>query len=967
MNKQNISFPSQQGGLGWVFADVIVPLPLANSYTYRLPADMEGEIQVGSRVIVPFGQKKFYTAIVIRLHNTPPEGNYQVKPVTEVLDPHPIVTPAQLAFWQWVAEYYLCTLGDVYKAALPSGMKLESETRIELNLDFSPTEEKFLPNEEKIFSLLTDEKERTVAQIEKETGIKNALPAINALLHKEAIFVKEEVKRTYKPKTEIRIRLNAEALRFRSSEVQKFRSSDNTHANMQAELSSELLSEASLLNSCTPEETLKDRSTDNTHANMQAELSSELLSEASLLHSCTPEETLKLRSTDNTHANMQAELSSELLSEASLLHSCTPEEALKLRSSDNTHANMQAELSSELLNSCTPALLNSLKRAPKQQQLLTTFLKMGVESVSKKELLATSGASSTILNQLIEKGIFESYTHEIGRLGKTDALSAPLPLNPLNPYQTEAFNRINDSFATKHVCLLHGVTSSGKTEIYIHLIQQALTEGKQVLYLLPEIALTTQITERLQRVFGSRLGVYHSKFPDEERVEIWQKQLSAEPYDIILGVRSSVFLPFQRLGLVIVDEEHENTYKQQDPAPRYHARNGAIVLASMQGAKVLLGTATPSIESYYNALTGKYALVTLTHRHQSIQLPEIQVVDIAELRHKRRMNGPFSPELLSHMRHALEQGEQIILFQNRRGFAPMVECKTCGWVPRCKNCDVSLTFHRGLNQLTCHYCGYTYQIPATCPACESEDIRHRGFGTERIEESIQQIFPDARVARMDLDTTRTRQAYERIIRDFQAHQTDILIGTQMVSKGLDFEHVSVVGILDADTMMNFPDFRSHERAFQLMAQVAGRAGRKHRQGLVILQTRSKDAPVIHQVVANDYASLYDDQLAERLLFRYPPYYRLIYIYLKHRHDDLVNTLANEMAMHLRTVFGDRILGPDAPPVARVQTFYIRKIMLKMETSASLPKVRQQLRLIRQQILADPRFRSCIIHFDVDPC
>ncbi|MBQ4621705.1 MAG: primosomal protein N' [Bacteroidaceae bacterium] len=825
MNKQNISSPSQQGGLGWVFADVIVPLPLANSYTYRLPADMEGEIQVGSRVIVPFGQKKFYTAIVIRLHNTPPEGDYQVKPITEVLDPHPIVTPAQLAFWQWVAEYYLCTLGDVYKAALPSGMKLESETRIELNLDFSPTEEKFLPNEEKIFSLLTDEKERTVAQIEKETGIKNALPAINALLRKEAIFVKEEVKRTYKPKTEIRIRLRAEALKLRSS----------------------------------------------------------------------------------------------------------------------------------------------LKRAPKQQQLLTTFLKMGVESVSKKELLATSGASSTILNQLIEKGIFESYTHEIGRLEKTDALSAPLPLNPLNPYQTEAFNRINDSFATKHVCLLHGVTSSGKTEIYIHLIQQALTEGKQVLYLLPEIALTTQITERLRRVFGSRLGVYHSKFPDEERVEIWQKQLSAEPYDIILGVRSSVFLPFQRLGLVIVDEEHENTYKQQDPAPRYHARNGAIVLASMQGAKVLLGTATPSIESYYNALTGKYALVTLTHRHQSIQLPEIQVVDIAELRHKRRMNGPFSPELLSHMRRALEQGEQIILFQNRRGFAPMVECKTCGWVPRCKNCDVSLTFHRGLNQLTCHYCGYTYQIPATCPACESEDIRHRGFGTERIEESIQQIFPDARVARMDLDTTRTRQAYERIIRDFQAHQTDILIGTQMVSKGLDFEHVSVVGILDADTMMNFPDFRSHERAFQLMAQVAGRAGRKHRQGLVILQTRSKDAPVIHQVVANDYASLYDDQLAERLLFRYPPYYRLIYIYLKHRHDDLVNTLANEMAMHLRTVFGDRILGPDAPPVARVQTFYIRKIMLKMETSASLPKVRQQLRLIRQQILADPRFRSCIIHFDVDPC
>lgn len=812
-----------------LYADVIVPLPLANSYTYRLPADMAGEIQVGSRVIVPFGQKRYYTAIVIRLHNTPPEGDYAIKSVTEVLDSHPVVFPNQLDLWKWIAEYYLCTLGDVYKAALPSGMKLESETRIELNPDFSPTEEKFLPNEEKIYFLLTDNKERSVAQVEKETGIKNALPAIHALLHKEAVFVKEEVKRTYKPKTETCIRL----------------------ANA-------------------------DRGEDALHQ-----------------------------------------------------------------------------------------LLDHLKRAPKQQQLLMDFIGMESATVSKKELLAVSGTSPAILAQLIEKGIFESYAQEIGRLkgGGIDTV----PLNPLNSYQTEAYEKIRTGFADKNVCLLHGVTSSGKTEIYIHLIHQALKEGRQVLYLLPEIALTTQITERLKHVFGSQLGIYHSKFPDEERVEIWQKQLSAEPYNIILGVRSSVFLPFRRLGLVIVDEEHENTYKQQDPAPRYHARSAAIVLASMQGAKVLLGTATPSIESYYNALTGKYALVTLTHRHQSIRLPQIEVVDTAELRHKRRMTGPFSPVLLGYMRQALDLGEQIILFQNRRGFAPMVECKTCGWIPRCKNCDVSLTYHRGLNQLTCHYCGYTYQIPATCPACESEDIRHRGFGTERIEENIRQIFPDARVARMDLDTTRTRQAYERIILDFQRHQTDILIGTQMVSKGLDFEHVSVVGILDADSMMNFPDFRSHERAFQLMAQVAGRAGRKHKQGLVVLQTRSKDAPVIRQVVANDYAALYDDQLAERLLFRYPPYYRLIYVYLKHRQDDLVNTLANEMGMLLRRIFGDRILGPDAPPVSRVQTFYIRKIMLKVETSASLAKVRQQLQLVRQQMLADPRFRSCVIHFDMDPC
>ncbi|MBR4845717.1 MAG: primosomal protein N', partial [Bacteroidaceae bacterium] len=568
--------------------------------------------------------------------------------------------------------------------------------------------------------------------------------------------------------------------------------------------------------------------------------------------------------------------------------------------------------------------------------------------------------------QLVEKGILEQYPYEIGRL-KDDQCTNVLPLNALNTYQQEAFNRINECFRDKPICLLHGVTSSGKTEIYIHLIQQALQAGKQVLYLLPEIALTTQITERLKRVFGARLGVYHSKFPDEERVEIWQKQLSDKSYDIILGVRSSVFLPFKNLGLVIVDEEHENTYKQQDPAPRYHARNAAIVLATMMGGKVLLGTATPCIESYYNALTGKYGLVSLQKRHQSIQLPEIEVVDIAELQHKRRMSGPFSPTLLGHMRRALEQGEQVILFQNRRGFAPMVECKTCGWVPRCKNCDVSLTYHRGLGQLTCHYCGYTYHIPSKCPACESEEIRHRGFGTERIEESILQIFPEARVARMDLDTTRTRQAYERIIHDFQHHHTDILIGTQMVSKGLDFDHVSVVGILDADAMMNFPDFRAHERAFQLMAQVAGRAGRKHKQGLVVLQTRSKDAPVIHQVMTNDYTGMYDDQLAERLLFRYPPYYRLIYVYIKHHQADLLDTLAHEMSVHLRAVFGDRVLGPDAPPIARVQTLFIRKMVLKIETTASLAKVRQQLQLIRQHLMTDARFRSCTIYFDADPC
>ena len=909
-----------------MFADVIVPLPLANSYTYLLPADIVGGVQVGSRVIVPFGQKRYYTAIVIRLHNTPPEGDYAVKSVTEVLDPHPIVTPGQLKLWQWVADYYLCTLGDVYKAALPSGMKLESETRVEINPDFSPTEEKFTPNEEKIILLLTHNKECTVASIEKETGIKNALPAINALLAKEAIFVKEEVKRTYKPKVEVRVRLR----------MQECRSADKSFGN------EENFSSADCADNADKNFTMQNKKQESAPSASSADekymqashwaFISQGGEATSSVAQSTVLPSLRHRSTSN----------------ASFCEPCyapylplSPEEG-------------------------TSQIISSLHRAPKQQHLLMTFLEMEAESVGRKELLQRAGVAPAVLGQLIEKGILEQYTHEIGRLER-EADTGTLALNALNAHQQKALDRINQCFGERNICLLHGVTSSGKTEIYTHLIQQALQEGKQVLYLLPEIALTTQITERLKRVFGSRLGVYHSKFPDAERVEIWQKQLSDKPYDIILGVRSSVFLPFRQLGLIIVDEEHENSYKQQDPAPRYHARNAALVMAAMQGAKVLLGTATPSIESYYNALTGKYGLVALTQRHQAIQLPEIQVVDIAELRHKRRMTGPFSPTLLGHIRTALEQSEQVILFQNRRGFATMVECKTCGWVPRCKNCDVSLTYHHGLHQLTCHYCGYTYQLPTRCPACESEEIRHRGFGTERIEESIQQIFPDARVARMDLDTTRTRQAYERIIHDFQHHRTDILIGTQMIAKGLDFEHVSVVGILDADTMMNFPDFRSHERAFQLMAQVAGRAGRKHKQGLVVLQTRSKEAPVIHQVVTNDYQSLYDDQLAERLLFRYPPYYRLVYIYLKHRQADLVDTLAREMAAHLRLVFGNRILGPDAPPVARVQTFYIRKFMLKMETSASLPKMRQQLSLIRERMLADARFRSCVIYFDVDPC
>ena len=500
----------------------------------------------------------------------------------------------------------------------------------------------------------------------------------------------------------------------------------------------------------------------------------------------------------------------------------------------------------------------------------------------------------------------------------------------------------------------------------MHLIEEQLRQGRQVLYLLPEIALTTQITQRLRQVFGSRLGVYHSKFPDAERVEIWNKQLSDQPYNLILGVRSSIFLPFQHLGLVIVDEEHESSFKQQDPAPRYHARNAALVLAAQFGAKTLLGTATPSLESWYHATTGKYALVQLTERYHQVALPRIVPVDIKELQRTKRMSGPFSPLLLQQIRQALERHEQVILFQNRRGFAPMIECNTCGWVPKCKHCDVSLTYHKGLRQLTCHYCGYTEPLIQRCPACDGVDLRYRGFGTEKIEDEIKALFPEARVARMDLDTTRTRTAFERIITDFQQGRTHILVGTQMVSKGLDFEHVSVVGILNADTMLNYPDFRAYERAFQMMAQVAGRAGRSKEQGTVILQTRSIDHPILSQVMANNYEAMATGQLVERQLFHYPPYYRLIYVYLKHRDEQILSQASFQMASRLRQCFGDRVLGPDKPPVARIQTLFIRKMVLKIETNASLAHARELLVKVQQETLSDERYRSLIIYYDVDP-
>ena len=819
------------------FVDVILPLPLPRYFTYSLSEEWADEVQMGCRVVVPFGRKKYYTAIVRNVHYCEP-ADYEVKEVSTLLDAHPILLPEQFKFWEWLADYYLCTQGDVYKAALPSGLKLESEAMVEYNPDFE-SEVRLPEREQKILDLLSAEPEQCVTKLEKDSGLKNILSVIKSLLDKEAIFVKEELRRTYKPKTETRVRL--------ANEVRN-------------------------------EKRLQE-------------------------------------------------------------------------------------------------LFDELARAPKQLDLLMKYIELsgilggdGLKSfpkeVNKKELLLRASASPAVFNGLVDKHIFEVYQQEVGRLNSV--LREILPINPLNDHQKMAHDEIVRSFQSKNVCLLHGVTASGKTEIYIHLIEETIRQGKQVLYLLPEIALTTQITERLQRVFGDRLGIYHSKFPDAERVEIWQKQLTEKGYDIILGVRSSVFLPFRNLGLVIVDEEHENTYKQQDPAPRYHARNAAIILAAMYGAKTLLGTATPSIETWHNASSGKYGLVELKERYKEIQLPEIIPVDIHELHRKKRMNGPFSPLLLQYIHEALDQKQQVILFQNRRGFAPMIECNTCGWVPKCKNCDVSLTFHKGLNQLTCHYCGYTYQLPHKCPACEGTDLRNRGFGTEKIEDDIKILFPEAAVARMDLDTTRTRSAYERIIADFEQGKTDILIGTQMVSKGLDFDHVSVVGILNADTMLNYPDFRSYERAFQLMAQVAGRAGRKNKRGRVILQTKSIDHPIIAQVIHNDFDQMVAGQLAERQMFHYPPYYRLVYVYLKNRNEQLLDLMAQTMSGKLRAVFGNRVLGPDKPPVARIQTLFIRKIIVKIEYNAPMARARELLVQVQKEMVAEDRFKSLIVYYDVDP-
>lgn len=815
------------------FVDVVLPLPLPTYFTYLLPPSM-GYVEPGCRVLVPFGKRKFYSAIVVQTHTNPP-ADYQPKEVVELLDTHPILCRPQLRFWEWLSEYYICSVGDVYKAALPSALKLESETVVSLN-DGIDNLGILSEKEQKIVALLRDGASMTVEQLTKQIPERGVLSTINRLLDMEVLLLSEEVKKGFKPKQEPFVRLTV---------------------------------------SFNQEDKLKE-------------------------------------------------------------------------------------------------LFESLSRARSQLSILMAYIDLSnhmrkgqQREVSKKQLIERSQCSNAVFNQLIDKGVFEVFHKNVHH--SQFAGSSPEQASPLSDVQLEAFKEIDSSFREKNVILLHGVTSSGKTEVYIHLIQEVIRQNKQVLYLVPEIALTTQLTERLRRVFGDKLGVYHSKYSDRERVEVWNDLLRGGSYRVILGVRSSIFLPFRNLGMIIVDEEHESSFKQQDPAPRYHARNAAIVLASMHGAKTLLGSATPSLETYYNAQTGKYGYVELTTRYAGMQMPDIVAIDTKELKRKRLMTGLFSPELIDRITRALSKSEQVILFQNRRGFAPMMECKVCDWVPKCKHCDVSLTYHKGINQLVCHYCGSAYSIPRQCPACGSLAIPTRGFGTEQIEEEIQTMFPEAKVARMDLDTTRTRKAYSQLIHSFEQGKIDILIGTQMVSKGLDFERVNLVGVLSADGLLNFPDFRAHERAFQMLAQVSGRAGRKNRRGTVLIQTASPEHPILHQVKENDYNAMFNNQLREREIFRYPPFFRLIYIYMKHRDEEILSRLSSEYAVKLCALFGQqRVLGPDKPIIGRIQSLFIKKVVLKVESGASIDQVRRLIAQARNEMLDVSGFSSLLIYYDVDP-
>ncbi|WP_425075858.1 replication restart helicase PriA [Psychroserpens sp. S379A] len=813
------------------FINVILPIPLEQSFTYAITQAEAEFLKPGMRVSVPFGKRKIYTGLVESVHQVAPLV-YEAKQIHQILDETPLVTAIQLKHWQWIATYYMCTIGEVMRAALPSAFILESETVISRNTDIKINDEDLKDDEFIVYEALHHQSSLKIQDLMAILDKKNVLPIIKRLLEKEVIHVQEEIYEKYKPKLVRYVKLS------------------------------------------------------------------------------------------NAHSS---------------------EEALQ-----------------DLLN-------NTLTRAPKQRDVVMTLFSISAKTkqpVKVSELISESNTSSAIIKALIDKGVLEEYHIQTDRVqydGEDDSTS-----KQLNNYQETALNNIIQSFEKQNITLLHGVTSSGKTELYVKLIETQLSQGNQVLYLLPEIALTTQLVERLQNYFGEKVAVFHSKYSSHERVEVWNNVLhNSSKAQIILGARSSVLLPFQNLGLVIVDEEHESSYKQFDPAPRYHARDTAIVLASLFKAKTLLGSATPSLESYYNAQQGKYGLATLKHRYNNVLMPDIELIDIKDKHKRKRMTGHFSDRLILEMQETLKAGHQVILFQNRRGFSPIVECNTCGHSPQCPNCDVSLTYHQYKNQLRCHYCGYNSAMHKTCEVCKSVELDSKGFGTEQVEQEAKLLFPDHNVARMDLDTTRGKYGYEKIITALEQGEIDILVGTQMLTKGLDFRNVKLVGVMNADNMLNFPDFRAHERSYQLMAQVSGRAGRTKERGKVLIQTYNPFHRILQQVSTNDYEQMYVEQMDDRHTFKYPPIYRMIKITLKHKNYQKVNVGADWYAKSLRTVFKTHVLGPEFPPVARIRNQYLKHILVKIPQKQSLTKTKEAIIKINNSFLSIKDFRAVRVILNVD--
>ena len=812
------------------FIDVILPIPLEKLFTYQISEAESRFLKPGMRVSVPFGKSKIYSAIVINVHNNEPQV-YEAKQIHQILDEEPIVTQKQIEHWQWLSAYYMCTLGDVMRAALPSAFILESETIIKKNNDKLISDSDLKDDEFLIYEALHHQSSLKIQDLISILDKKNVLPVINRLLEKEAITVDEEIYEKYKPKLVRYVKLH-----------------------------SHYTSDKSLQN-----------------------------------------------------------------------------------------------------------LLEDLGRAHKQKEVVLSLFSISAKTkkpVKVSDLSNESDASSTIIKTLIDKGILEEYYIQTDRVQFNEQSNNNS--KKLNIHQEQAFNEIKTSFLEHQITLLHGVTSSGKTEIYVKLIEEQLKENKQVLYLLPEIALTTQLVERLRQYFGNKIAVFHSKYSSHERVEVWNNVLqNTNKAQIILGARSSILLPFQNLGLVIVDEEHESSYKQFDPAPRYHARDAAIVLASMFNAKTLLGSATPSLESYYNAIQNKYGLVELNTRHNEVLMPDIELVDIKDKHKRKRMQGHFSDRLIEEMTETLNDGHQIILFQNRRGFSPIVECNTCGHSPQCPNCDVSLTYHQYKSELRCHYCGYHMAMQQKCMACGSLELDSKGFGTEQVEAEVKELFPNHKTARMDLDTTRGKYGYEKIITAFEQQEVDILVGTQMLTKGLDFRNVKLVGIMNADNLLNFPDFRAHERSFQLMLQVSGRAGRTDIRGKVLIQTYNPYHKILQQVSTNDYKGMYTEQLDERFNYKYPPIYRLIKITFKHKDYNKVNIGADWFAKSLRQVFKSNVLGPEFPPISRIRNQYHKNILVKIPQQHSLRKTKEAIIKINNSFSSVKDFRAIRVILNVD--